>query len=193
VLEMARVWGSLPQKPKRSALFLAVTAEEDGLRGSEYYATHPLIPPAKTSIALNYDALYPFGKVRDLVLTGSERTNARPLAEALTKRLGLTITPDARPEAGHYFRSDHFSFAKVGIPSFSIDTGSEYAGKPEGYGKQKAEEYNDKNYHQPSDEFHADWDFTALQQAAQFGLLMGVDVANQPKLVDWRTGEQFHR
>jgi Zn-dependent M28 family amino/carboxypeptidase len=193
LLEMARVWGSLPQKPKRSALFLAVTAEEDGLRGSEYYATHPLIPPSKTSIALNYDALYPFGKVKDLVLTGSERTNARPLAEALMKRLGLTITPDAHPEAGHYFRSDHFSFAKVGIPSFSIDTGTEYAGKSEGYGKQRTEEYNDKNYHQPSDEFHADWDFTALQQAAQFGLLLGVDIANQPKLVDWRPGEQFHR
>jgi Zn-dependent M28 family amino/carboxypeptidase len=193
LLEMARVWGSLPQKPKRSALFLAVTAEEGGLRGSEFYATHPLIPPAKTSIALNYDALSPFGKVKDLVLTGSERTNARPLVEALTKRLGLTITPDAHPEAGHYFRSDHFSFAKVGIPSFSIGTGSEYAGKPEGYGKQKAEEYNDKNYHQPSDEFHADWDFTALQQAAQFGFLLGVDVANQPRLVGWRAGDQFHR
>jgi len=193
LLELARVWGSMPQKPRRSALFLAVTAEEGGLRGSEYYATHPLIPPAKTSIALNYDGLSPWGKVKDLVMTGAERTNALPLAQSLTKRLGLEITPDAHPEAGHYFRSDHFSFAKVGIPAFSIGTGDEFAGNPAGYGKQLAEQYNDKNYHQPSDEFHADWDFTALQQAAQFGLLLGVDVANQPRLVGWRPGDQFHR
>jgi len=193
LLEMARVWGSLPQKPKRSALFLAVTAEEGGLRGSEFYATHPLIPPAKTSIALNYDALPPLGKIKDLVMTGAERTNALPLAQALTKRLGLTITPDANPGAGHYFRSDHFSFAKVGIPSFSIGLGDEFAGKPAGFGKKAAEEFNEKNYHQPSDEFRADWDFTALQQAAHFGLLLGMDVANQQRLVDWRPGEQFHR
>jgi Zn-dependent M28 family amino/carboxypeptidase len=193
LLELARVWGSMPQKPRRSALFLAVTAEEGGLRGSEYYGTHPLIPPAKTSIALNYDGLYPFGKAKDVVLTGSERTTALPMAQQITKRLGLEIAPDASPEAGHYFRSDHFSFAKAGIPAFSVGAATEFAGKPAGYGSQKHEEYNERDYHQPSDEFRADWDFTALQQAAQFGYLLGVDVANQPKLVEWRAGQQFHR
>jgi Zn-dependent M28 family amino/carboxypeptidase len=193
LLEMARVWGSTPQKPKRSALFLAVTAEEGGLRGSEYYAAHPLLPPAKSSIALNYDGLSPWGRLKDMVLTGAERTTALPLAQQYAKRLELAIAPDPTPEAGHYFRSDHFSFAKVGIPAFSIGSGTEYAGKPAGWGKQKEEEYNDKHYHQPSDEFQADWDFTALQQLAQFGYLLGTDAANQAKLIDWRPGEQFKR
>jgi Zn-dependent M28 family amino/carboxypeptidase len=193
LLELARVWGSLPQKPKRSALFLAVTAEEGGLRGSEYYARHPLIPPAKTAIALNYDALYPWGKAKDMVLTGAERTTALPIAQQIAKRLGLEIAPDAAPEAGHYFRSDHFSFAHAGIPAFSIGAATEFAGKPAGWGKKMYEEYNEKHYHQPSDEFQAEWDFTALQQAAEFGLLLGMDAANQAKLVDWRPGDQFHR
>lgn len=193
LLELARVWGSMPRKPKRSALFLAVTAEEGGLRGSEFYATHPLVPTAKTSIALNYDGLNPWGKARDVVLTGAERTTAQPLAQQLARRVGLEIAPDASPEAGHYFRSDHFSFAKVGIPAFSIGGATEFAGKPAGYGKQKHDEYNERDYHQPSDEFRADWDFTALEQAAHFGFLLGLDVANQPRLVDWRRGEQFHR
>jgi Zn-dependent M28 family amino/carboxypeptidase len=193
LLELARVWGSLPQKPKRSALFLAVTAEEGGLRGSEYYARHPLIPPARTAIALNYDALYPWGKAKDMVLTGAERTTAFPMAQQIAKRLGLEIAPDAAPEAGHYFRSDHFSFAHAGIPAFSIGAATEFAGKPAGWGKKMYEEYNEKHYHQPSDEFQADWDFTALQQAAEFGFLLGMDAANQAKLVDWRPGDQFHR
>jgi Zn-dependent M28 family amino/carboxypeptidase len=193
LLELARVWGSLPQKPRRSAVFLAVTAEEGGLRGSEYYGAHPLVPPAKTSIALNFDALYPFGKAKDVVITGAERTTALPLAQQLARRLNLEISPDAAPEAGHYFRSDHFSFARAGIPAFSIEHATEFAGKPAGYGKQMADEYNEKHYHQPSDEFQADWDFTALQQAAELGYLLGIDAANQPRLVEWRPGDQFHR
>jgi Zn-dependent M28 family amino/carboxypeptidase len=193
LLELARVWGTLPQKPRRSALFLAVTAEEGGLKGSEYYGAHPLIPPAKTALALNYDALYPWGKAKDIVLTGAERTTIWPVAQQIAKRLNLDIAPDAQPEAGHYFRSDHFSFAHAGIPAFSIGHATEFAGKPAGWGKQMYEEYNSKHYHQPSDEFQADWDFTALAQAAEFGFLLGMDAANQPKLVDWRPGDQFHR
>src|SRR5207248_3284312 len=162
-------------------------------RGSEYYAAHPLFPPAKTAIALNYDALYPWGRAKDVVLTGAERTTAWPLAQQVARRLGLEIAPDAQPEAGHYFRSDHFSFAHAGIPAFSIDHATEFAGKAAGWGKKMADEYNEKNYHAPSDEFHADWDFTALEQAAHFGLLLGLDAANQPKLIDWRPGDQFHR
>jgi Zn-dependent M28 family amino/carboxypeptidase len=193
LLELARVWAALPQKPKRSVLFLAVTSEEGGLKGSEYYAKHPLVPVAKTAAALNFDALYPFGKAKDIVITGSERTTIFPMAQQIAKRLNLAISPDAAPEAGHYFRSDHFSFAHAGIPAFSIDHATEFAGKPEGWGKKAHEEYNDKNYHQPSDEFKADWDFTALQQAAEFGFILGRDIANQDKLPDWRPGEQFKR
>lgn len=193
LLEMARAWAALAQKPKRSALFLAVTAEEGGLKGSEYYAAHPLIPPAKTAIDLNYDALYPWGRAKDVVITGAERTTVYPLAQQIARRLNLAISPDATPEAGHYFRSDHFSFAHVGIPAFSIEHATEFAGKPAGFGANAAEEYNNKHYHQPSDEFQADWDFTALEQAALYGFLLGRDVANQDKMTGWRAGDQFHR
>jgi Zn-dependent M28 family amino/carboxypeptidase len=193
LLELGRAWAALPQKPKRSALFLSVTAEEGGLKGSEYYAAHPIFPAARTAIDLNYDALFPFGRAQDVVIAGAERTTVWPLAQQIAARLNLTVSPDDQPEQGHYFRSDHFSFAHAGIPAFSIDRATEFAGKPQGYGRRMAEEYNANDYHHPSDEFHADWDFTALEQAAEFGFLLGRDIANQDKLPGWRAGDQFHR
>jgi Zn-dependent M28 family amino/carboxypeptidase len=193
LIELARAWAALPQKPGRSALFLAVTAEEAVMKGSEYYAAHPIIPVAKTAIDLNYDAVHPWGRAKEIVITGAERTSVFADAEAIARRLNLTIKADPAPEQGHYFRSDHFSFAHSGIPAFSIAVGNEFAGKPAGYGEKMFEEYNTAHYHQPSDEFQAGWDFTALQQAAQYGFLLGQDVANQDKLPDWRPGDQFHR
>ena len=193
LLELARAWAALPQKPRRSALFLAVTAEEGGLKGSEYYATHPIFPADKTAIDLNYDALYPWGRAKDVVITGAERTTVLPLAQQIAQRLNLEVSPDDQPEQGHYFRSDHFSFAHAGIPAFSIGHATEFAGKPEGYGHKMWEEYNTNHYHHPSDEFQADWDFTALEQAAEYGFLLGRDIANQDKLPGWRAGDQFHR
>ena len=193
VLELARAWAALPQKPRRTALFLAVTSEEGGLRGSEYYATHPLYPAAKTAIALNYDAVSPWGRVRDMVITGAERTTAWALAQQTAQRMGLTIKPDTHPEQGSYFRSDHFSFAQAGIPSFTVDNGTDFAGKPADFAEKAFEEFNDKHYHQPSDEFHEDWDFTALEQMAQYGFLLGTQIANQDPLPGWRPGDQFHR
>ncbi len=193
LLELARAWAARPEKPRRSALFLAVTAEEGGLRGSDFYATHPIFPPAKTAIDLNYDAIYPWGRAQDVVLTGAERTSVWPLAQAIARRLNLTISPDSEPEQGHYFRSDHFSFAHAGIPAFSIEHATQFAGKPADYYQKTWQEFNEKHYHQPSDEFRADWDFTALAQAAEFGLLLGTDIANQDQLPDWKPGDPFHR
>ena len=193
LLELARAWAALPQKPRRSVLFLSVTAEEGVLKGSEYYGAHPLVPPAKTAIDLNFDALYPWGRAANVVITGAERTTVYPLAQQIAKRLELAIATDAVPEAGHYFRSDHFSFARAGIPAFSIGHATEFLGKPAGFGEQAYREYNSKHYHQPSDEFQADWDFTALEQAAEFGFLLGRDIANQDKLAGWRPGDAFHR
>ncbi|MEO7653147.1 MAG: M28 family peptidase, partial [Bryobacteraceae bacterium] len=153
LLEIARAWAQVPHKPKRSALFLAVTAEEGGLRGSEYYGTHPIVPSSRTVAALNYDALQPVGRFTNVVVTGAERTTLWPLVQQTARRFGLTIKPDPRPEQGSFYRSDHFSFARVGIPSFTIAGGNEFAGKPEGYGAEIFREYNTKRYHQPSDEY----------------------------------------
>jgi Zn-dependent M28 family amino/carboxypeptidase len=193
VLELARAWAGLPAKPRRSALFLFVTAEEGGLKGSEYYAHRPLIPAAKTAIDLNFDAVPPWGRAKQVTIGGAERIDVLPVAENVARRLKLEIQPDAQPEQGHYFRSDHFSFARAGIPAFSIGLGTEFDGKPAGYGQRMWEQYNKLDYHHPSDEFHEDWDFTADAQAAEFGFILGGDIANQDKLPDWRPGDQFHR
>ena len=177
LLEMARAWAALPQKPRRSAVFLAVTAEEGGLRGSEYYATHPLFPADKTALDLNFDSFYPAGRPAEVVVTGAERTAVWPIVEEAARRFQLEIKPDARPENGGYFRSDHFSFAKTGIPAFSIKTGSKLAAKlPERIEKLRSE-YS-KHYHQPSDEYHEEWDFGGLEVMARFGFLVGVNTAN---------------
>jgi Zn-dependent M28 family amino/carboxypeptidase len=191
ILEIAHAWSMLPQKPRRSALFVALTAEEAGLRGSEYYGQHPVVPSGKTAAALNFDMFMPFGRPRDVTVNGAERTTMYPFVEEAAKRYELKISPDPRPSAGTYYRSDHFSFARVGIPSFSIDDGQDLAGKPEGTGKKLFDEFNDKRYHQPSDEYREDWDFAGMEVYSRFGMLIGVNVANAPKLPTWHAGDEF--
>lgn len=193
LLEMARAWAALPQKPRRSALFLFVTAEEGGLRGSEFYARHPIFPPPKTAVDINYDGLHPFGKLKDMSVSGAERTTLWPVVQQMAKRMDLTIEPDGHPEQGHFYRSDHFSLARVGIPAFSVNGGTEFLGKPAGYGEKLFAEYNTKHYHQPSDEFNENWDFSGLEDLARFGFLVGVEAANQPSLPEWNKGDEFHR
>jgi hypothetical protein len=193
LLDVARAWGALPHKPRRSALFLFFTAEEAGLRGSEYYAGHPLVPAARTAIDLNYDSIYPWGRAKGIQLLGIERTNLVSLAGSIARRMELEIVPDEQPEQGSYFRSDHFPLAHAGIPAVSIKVGMEFYGKPAGYGNRMFEEYNSKHYHQPSDEFQEDWDFTSLAQMAEYGFVLGTTIANQDKLPEWRAGEAFRR
>ena len=191
LLELARLWASLEQKPRRSALFLAVTAEESGLRGSEYYAAHPVIPPGRTAVALNFDAFFPFGRTKDVVVSGAERTTFWPQVQEAARRMNLIIDPDPRPEQGSYYRSDHFSFAKAGIPSFTVDEGDQYVGKPDGYGQKMFEEFNAKHYHQPSDEYHDDWDFSGMEQIGRFAFLLGQSAANMDRLPTWNPGDEF--
>jgi Predicted aminopeptidases len=191
VLEIARAWASLEHKPKRSALFLFVTAEESGLRGSEYYARKPVVSAGKTALAVNFDAFYPFGRTRDVVVNGAERTTVWPIVQNAAKRLRLEITPDPRPEQGTYYRSDHFSFAKAGIPAFSVSMGTQFEGKPTDFGNTVFQEYNSKNYHQPSDEYREEWDFSGLEEIARFGFLIGADAAALPALPTWRPNDEF--
>lgn len=193
LLELARAWGALSPKPRRSAIFVSVTAEEGGLRGSEYYGQHPYFPVSGTAANLNFDGFAPFGRTKDISVGGAERTTMWPTVQAIAKRFNYEIKPDPHPEQGHYFRSDHFSMAKVGIPAFSINQGDEFWGKPAGYGEQIFKEFNDKHYHQPSDEYHEDWDFSGLEHIARFGMALGIEIANQRKLPDWAPGDSFKR
>ena len=191
LLEMAHAWAALPQKPRRSAIFVAAAAEEQGLRGSFYFGQHPVIPAGKIAAALNFDMFLPYGRAKDVNINGADRTTIYPIVQQAAQRMSLSISPDPRPEAGLYYRSDHFSFARVGIPAFSVDGGDELVGKPEGEGANLFKEFNDKRYHQPSDEYKDDWDFAGMEQFSQFGLLIGIDVANQAALPTWRAGDEF--
>ncbi|HEY1203796.1 MAG: M28 family peptidase [Bryobacteraceae bacterium] len=191
LLEMARAWAALEQKPRRSALFIAFTAEEAGLRGSEYYASHPVIPTGKTAAGFNWDAVYPYGRTRDIVVTGAERTTLWPLVQDTARRFNYVIKPEAEPEKGHFYRSDHFSLARAGVPSFSIGEGDDVMGKPAGYGLAMIHDYDEKHYHQPSDEYKDEWDFSGLEQLVRFSLALGVDTANLEGLPTWNKGDEF--
>jgi len=191
LLEIARAWAALEQKPRRSALFLAVTAEEGGLRGSEYYAQHPLVPPGRTAAAFNFDAFHPLGLVRSVVVAGAERTTLYPVVEGVAQRLGLEIRPDPRPEQGSYYRSDHFPLAKAGIPAFSVHQGGDFIGKDKDFAEKVFREFNTRHYHQPSDEYREEWDFAGLEQIARFGLLLGLETANLERLPGWKEGDEF--
>ena len=191
LLEMARAWAALPQKPRRSAIFFAASAEEQGLLGSRYYGDHPVVAAGKTALAINFDGFKPAGRSRDVVVNGSERTTAFPLVQEAARRFGFTLAPDVEPEAGHYYRSDHFSLARVGIPAFSIEQGEDLLGQPPGAGAKLRADYYAKRYHQPSDEYQEDWNFAGMEQYARFGMLIGVNAANQSQLPTWRPGDEF--
>jgi Zn-dependent M28 family amino/carboxypeptidase len=193
LLELARVWAALPQKPRRSAIFISVTAEEGGLRGSEYYGLHPFIAASKTAVNLNFDAYEPFGRTKDITVTGAQRTTIWPAVQSVARRFNYEIKPDARPEQGSFFRSDHFSMARVGVPAFSIEQGDDFWGKPAGYGGRAFTEFNAKHYHQPSDEYHEEWDFSGIEHIGRFALALGMEVANQDQLPNFLPGDAFKR
>ncbi|HXJ46132.1 MAG TPA: M28 family peptidase [Candidatus Dormibacteraeota bacterium] len=190
LLELARVWAKSPA-PNRSILFAAVTAEEQGLLGSEYFGKHPSVPASKISLDLNYDALAPLGEPEEVEMSGAERTTFYPAVEAAAKEYKLTIMPDAKPGAGHYYRSDHFSLSRVGIPAFSISEGMKFKGHDTAWGEAQAKDYNEHHYHQVSDEFHDDWNFDGLEKMTRFGFELGMKAANQPALVEWHKGDEF--
>jgi Zn-dependent M28 family amino/carboxypeptidase len=191
LLELARVFAESAQKPRRSVLFASVTAEEQGLLGSEYLGKHLPIPANKITLDLNYDDIPPLGSPEEVEVSGSERTTFYPTVEATAKEFRLAIRPDAHPDAGHYYRSDHFSLARVGIPAFSINEGMKYKGHDAAWGMQQADEYTSKHYHQPSDEYHADMNFTGDAAVARFGFALGWEAATQPNIIGWQKGDEF--
>jgi Zn-dependent M28 family amino/carboxypeptidase len=191
LLELARAYSLATQRPRRSILFASLTAEEQGLLGSEYLGQHLPIPAGKIALDLNYDDVPPLGAPEEVEVSGSERTTFYPTVEALAKEFRLAIRPDKHPEAGHYYRSDHFSLARVGIPSFSINEGVKYKGHDAAWGMQQADEYTAKHYHQPNDEYHPDMDFTGDAVMAQFGFALGWEAANMPQLIGWERADEF--
>lgn len=191
LLELARVFSEAAQKPRRTILFAFVTAEEQGLLGSQYLGRHLPIAAGKISLDLNYDDVPPLGAPEEVEVSGSERTTFYPTVRTLAKEFRLAIRPEKRPEAGHYYRSDHFSLAQAGIPAFSVNEGVKYKGHDAAWGMRQADEFTAKHYHQPSDEYHPDMDFTGDAVMARFGLALGWEAATQPKLIEWEKGDEF--
>ncbi|HEU5413628.1 MAG TPA: M28 family peptidase [Candidatus Angelobacter sp.] len=193
LLELARVFASTKQKPKRTVLFSAVTAEEQGLLGSQYLGMHPPVPARNISLDLNFDDVQPFGEPQQLVASGSERTSVYPVVESVARAFDMAIQPDDHPEAGHYYRSDHFSLARVGVPAFSINEGPLFKGHDLAWGEEKERDYVAHRYHQPSDEYRPNMDFTADAKLAKVGLAIGWEVADQPQLAGWQPGDEFEK
>ena len=193
VMEIARAYAEAKQKPARSVYFVSVTAEEQGLLGSEYLGKHPPIPAGKMSLDLNYDDLMPLGAPEDVEVSGAERTTFYPAVEAMAQEFRFQIRPDARPEAGHYYRSDHFSLARAGIPAFSISEGIKFKGHDEAWGVAQYADYVAHHYHQPSDEYHPGMDYTSDAAMARFGFALGWEAANQPRLIEWKKGDEFEK
>ena len=150
-----------------------------------------LAPAGKITLDLNYDDVPPLGSPQEVEVSGAERTSFYRMVEATARQFRLAIRPDARPEAGHYYRSDHFSLARVGIPAFSINEGMKYKGHDVAWGMQQADEFTSKRYHQPSDEYHPEMDFTGGSAMARFGFALGWQAASQAKPIEWKKGDEF--
>ncbi len=191
ILTIAKAYRDMLPGASRSVLFIAVTAEESGLLGSEYYAAHPLVPLEKTAAVINIDALHPLGRARNLEVIGYGASELEDLLAAAAKAQKRTLTPDGRPEAGYFYRSDHFNFAKAGVPSLYVKSGIELRDAPEGAGKALLDEYVAKRYHKPGDEYSEDWDAKGSVEDLRLLFEVGARVANASTWPAWRVGNEF--
>ncbi len=191
MLEIARAFAALESKPKRSILFLAVTAEEKGLLGARYYASNPLYPLDKTVANINMDGINQWGRTSDIEVVGLGNSTLDDVVLQLATREGRTVRPDAEPEKGYYYRSDHFEFAKVGVPALYTGSGMEYIGRDANYGEIKRGEYLVNDYHKPSDEVKPDWDLSGAVDDAKLLFRVGFIVAQTDALPQWKPGTEF--
>ena len=190
LIEMGRAFAH-GKRPDRSVVFLAVTAEEKGLLGSEYYAANPLYPLATTAAVLNMDALSPWGPTHDFSIAGSAKLDLLDTLVTDAKAWQRHYTPDARPEAGSFFRSDHFPFAKRGVPAVSFDSGEDWVEGGVAAGKAESAAYSKDRYHQPADEWNAKWPFTGMQRDLELLYKVGADLANSNRWPDWAADSEF--
>lgn len=191
LLEEARAWSALSVRPAHSVIFAAVTAEEQGLLGSEYLGQHPPVPTRAIALDMNYDMILPVGVPEEISVNGAQRTTIYPTVQATAQEFGLRIVPDARPEAGSYYRSDHFSLSRVGIPAFSIDTGTKYEGHDAAWGVAQEKDYNEHRYHNFSDNYTPEMDFAGNAKLARFGMDLGWRVLTAKSTVEWLPGDEF--
>jgi Zn-dependent M28 family amino/carboxypeptidase len=191
LLELARAFRAVNPAPRRSILFLSVTAEEKGLLGSEYYAEHPLYPLTRTVAEINMDGLNVHGRTRDIEVIGLGMSTLDDEVQTVAAEQGRVVKPDAEPEKGYYYRSDHFNFAKQGVPALDMESGVEYVGRPAGWGLEKRREYTENDYHKPSDQVKPDWNLAGAVQDLDLLFSVGYRVANTATFPIWKPGSEF--
>ena len=191
LLEIAKAYTMLPAKPKRTMLFISVTGEEQGLLGAAYYAQNPLYPLNKTLAEINMDGMNTYGRTKDMEIVGLGNSTLDDVAQTVAASQRRVLKPDSEPEKGFYFRSDHFEFAKLGVPALDPGSGTDYIGKPAGWGQQKRDEYTAKDYHKPSDEVKPDWDMSGAVEDAQLLFQVGFQVAQGTVWPEWKPGVEF--
>jgi Zn-dependent M28 family amino/carboxypeptidase len=191
VLAIARAFAALPQRPRRSVLILFVAAEEQGLLGSRYYAQNPTVAPGNIAANINYDGGNARGRTRDVTAIGYGKSSLDAIAEAIARKQGRKLLPDQFPDRGYYYRSDQFAFAQIGVPALYFDNGTDYIGKPPGWGAKYKAEWEEKHYHQPSDEIDDTWVFDGMIEDAQLGFYAGYLVAQADELPTWVPGDEF--
>ena len=191
LLEIAEAFTKMSPAPKRSVLFLAVTAEEKGLLGAKYYATNPLYPVAKTVANINMDGVNQWGRTKDVVMVGDDNSTLIDLLRETAGAQGRTVNPDPEPQVGSYYRSDHFEFAKQGVPALYTDAGTQYIGKDENFSKKKRDEYTEHDYHKPSDEIKPDWDLSGAIEDAQLLTIIGYRITQGDKIPEWKSSSEF--
>ena len=189
LLQIAEALKASPTR--RSHLFAFVAAEEQGLLGSAYYASHPTVPPGRIAANLNYDGANIWGRALDVTYVGYGKSNLDALVEAAAARQGRTVKPDQFPDRGFFYRSDQFNFAKIGVPAVYLDSGTEFRDRPEGWGKEQIEAWEAEHYHQVSDEQSDQWNYEGMIEDAQLGLAVGVAVGNSDALPSWKPGDEF--
>jgi Zn-dependent M28 family amino/carboxypeptidase len=191
LLAIAKAFRALPEPPRRSVLILFVAAEEQGLLGSEYYATHPTFPPGKIAANINFDGGNIWGRTEEVAFIGFGKSSLDNLVKTLAARQDRAVVGDQLPDRGFYYRSDQFNFAKIGVPAIYLDTSLKFRDKPEGWGKETVEAWERVHYHQPSDELTDEWIFDGMIEDARLGFLAGLAVANTPELPAWNPGDEF--
>jgi Zn-dependent M28 family amino/carboxypeptidase len=191
MLTIARSYAALPQAPRRSILFAAVAAEEQGLLGSEYLARHPPVPLGRIAVDINIDGANVFGRTRDVTVIGMGKTDLDVTLRALARAQGRVLRADQLPDRGYFYRSDQFSFARAGVPSAYFESGLDYRGRPPGWGRERREAWEETRYHQPSDELTPDWDLSGAVEDARLQFELGYSVAQSTSLPAWTRGDEF--
>jgi Zn-dependent M28 family amino/carboxypeptidase len=193
MLAVAKGFAGLNVKPRRSIIFLATTAEEQGLLGAEFYVRNPVVPLAQTVANINLDMLNVLGVTTDITALGADRSTLGKFIAEIAKENNLTVSPDAHPEQGSFYRSDHFPFAKGGIPAVKLESGTKFVGHSEKWAEEQNQDYREHRYHQPSDEYSLNWDFSGMVQQVRIAYLIGLRLTNANEIPQWNKGDEFER